>query len=114
MFAEICLSTRRVAKLLLGGASLWTRIVPVRRSSQAALDRKPRAFPAQDLVFATGAIEAFDVVEARHFDLARALSVAVPDQFGLQRFEEAFDALRANKSETFDCLKFTLEGKRPG
>lgn len=36
-------------------------------------------------------IEAVDVFEEGDFDLATGLPVAAPDEFGLQRFEEAFD-----------------------
>ena len=36
-------------------------------------------------------IEAVDVFEEGDLDFATGLPVATPDQFGLQRFEEAFD-----------------------
>ena len=42
-------------------------------------------------MFASRVVEAVDVFEEGDFDLAAGLPVAAPDQFGLQRLEEAFD-----------------------
>ena len=42
-------------------------------------------------MFPARVVEAVDVFEEGDFDLAAGLPVAAPDQFGLQRLEEAFD-----------------------
>lgn len=42
-------------------------------------------------MFASRVVEAVDVFEEGDLDLATGLPVAAPDEFGLQRFEEAFD-----------------------
>ena len=42
-------------------------------------------------MFPARIVEAVDIFEEGDFDLATGLPVAAPDQFGLQRFEEAFD-----------------------
>ena len=42
-------------------------------------------------MFAARVLEAVDVFEDGDLDLAAGLSVPAPDQFGLQRLEEAFD-----------------------
>ncbi len=42
-------------------------------------------------MFAAGVVEAVDVFEEGDFDLTAGLPVATPDQFGLERLEEAFD-----------------------
>ena len=42
-------------------------------------------------MFASRVVEAVDVFEEGDFDLATGLPVATPDEFGLQRLEEAFD-----------------------
>ena len=42
-------------------------------------------------MFPARVVEAVYVFEEGDFDLATGLPVAAPDQFGLQRFEEAFD-----------------------
>ena len=40
---------------------------------------------------AAGIVEAVDVSEESDFHLSAGLPIAAPDQFGLQRLEEAFD-----------------------
>ena len=42
-------------------------------------------------MFSARVVEAVDVFEEGDLDFAAGLSVAVPDQFGFQGFEEAFD-----------------------
>ena len=42
-------------------------------------------------MFSARVVEAVDVFEDGDFDFATGLPVAAPDQFGLQRLEEAFD-----------------------
>ena len=54
-------------------------------------------------------LKAFSTEEAS--DLAANIDAAVADADKAKRDEKREEAaLRANKSETFDCLKFTLEG----
>jgi hypothetical protein len=43
-------------------------------------------------VFAARIVEAVDVFEGRDLDFKMGLPVVVPDQFGFQRREEAFDS----------------------
>lgn len=43
-------------------------------------------------MFAAGVVEAVDVFEKGCFDLTPGSPVAAADEFGLQRFEEAFDS----------------------
>lgn len=42
-------------------------------------------------MFASRVVEAVNVFEEGDLDLATGLPVAAPDEFGLQRLEEAFD-----------------------
>jgi hypothetical protein len=42
-------------------------------------------------VFPARIVETVDVFEESNLDLATGLPVATPDEFGLQRLEEAFD-----------------------
>jgi hypothetical protein len=42
-------------------------------------------------VFSAWVVEAVDILEESNFDLSAGVPVATPDQFGLERFEEAFD-----------------------
>lgn len=42
-------------------------------------------------MFAARVVEAVDVFEECNLDLTPGMPVAVPDQFGLERLEEAFD-----------------------
>ncbi len=42
-------------------------------------------------MFSAWVVEAVDILEESNFDPSAGVPVATPDQFGLERFEEAFD-----------------------